>query len=299
VSAARRRPTAWAVPLLLFLAVLLTAGLAFNLANLDTGGESVPTVPDAGGTAPSSRSLIGLLPLIQAIVALGSILVLGYIVYVVLTRDREKRPRRARGRRTSYFQFFVFFLMLLVFLAVWRGAGPPDAGNSTAEDEPAPGGDGFGIPDLPSVGGIPLTVFLAASLLSGFVALAYMFRGARAPRTRLPPLPVHGPERAAAAEAVHVAIAEIEEGGDVRAAILACFRRFCDLLGARGVSGQAVLTPREIEGLAVSHLRVPPADAGDLTSLFEEARYSAHRLGEPARDRASASLERIRRALEA
>src|SRR3989442_8961673 len=45
------RPT-WAIPVLLFLAVLLVAGLAFNLANLDTGGESFSRAPP-GGTQPT------------------------------------------------------------------------------------------------------------------------------------------------------------------------------------------------------------------------------------------------------
>src|SRR5438552_18852346 len=50
----RRRKFAWAVPLLLVLAVLLVAALAFNLANLDTGGESIPQATAPGG--PASRA---------------------------------------------------------------------------------------------------------------------------------------------------------------------------------------------------------------------------------------------------
>src|SRR3989454_10428559 len=46
------RPT-WAIPVLLFLAGLLVAGLAFNLSNLDTGGESFPG-PSAGGAQPTA-----------------------------------------------------------------------------------------------------------------------------------------------------------------------------------------------------------------------------------------------------
>src|SRR5438046_9913385 len=48
----RRRKFAWAVPLLLVLAVLLVAALAFNLANLDTGGESIPQATAPGGPPP-------------------------------------------------------------------------------------------------------------------------------------------------------------------------------------------------------------------------------------------------------
>src|SRR5437660_5124960 len=51
----RRRKFAWAVPLLLVLAVLLVAALAFNLANLDTGGESIPQATAPGGPARSEE----------------------------------------------------------------------------------------------------------------------------------------------------------------------------------------------------------------------------------------------------
>lgn len=286
------------MPLLLFLAVLLTAGLAFNLANLDTGGESVPALPDAGGTDPTSRSLIGLLPLLQIAVSLAGVLFVAYVVHAFLRRDRKKRPAARRIRRSEFVRTLALIVIMVLVLALWRGAEPTGDSNETATEEP-PAVDGFGVPDLPSVAGVPLVVFLAASLLVGLVVVAYLFRGTRMRMSMSSILPAAAPARAAAAEAVETAIETIDLGGDVRAAILACFRRFCDLLGARGVSGQAVLTPREIEGLAVSRLRVSPADAGELTSLFEEARYSGHPLGVPARDRARDSLERIRRALEA
>src|SRR5256712_2931668 len=44
----------WAVPLLLFLAILLVAALAFNVANLDTGGEAIPGGGASGGTEPNA-----------------------------------------------------------------------------------------------------------------------------------------------------------------------------------------------------------------------------------------------------
>src|SRR5438309_11884398 len=38
----RREKFAWSAPLLLAFAVVIVAALAFNLANLDTGGDSIP-----------------------------------------------------------------------------------------------------------------------------------------------------------------------------------------------------------------------------------------------------------------
>src|SRR5438046_4921253 len=48
---------AYAVPLLLVLAVVLVAALAFNVANLDPGGESIPQAPAAGGPPPTESYL--------------------------------------------------------------------------------------------------------------------------------------------------------------------------------------------------------------------------------------------------
>jgi hypothetical protein len=105
--------------------------------------------------------------------------------------------------------------------------------------------------------------------------------------------------RAAAVVAVQTTIQELEGGVDVRAAILGCFQRFCTLLGARGITDQGALTPRELEALAIGRLTVSHEAAEILTSLFEEARYSEHPLGEADRVRAIESLGRIQAALEA
>jgi hypothetical protein len=108
-----------------------------------------------------------------------------------------------------------------------------------------------------------------------------------------------GGPRPSAAVAVDVAIHDLEAGRDVRSTILACFQRFCALLGSRGITEQEALTPRELEALAVHRLKVSSKDSRILTGVFEEARYSTHPLGEPDRQRALESLGEIRAALEA
>src|SRR5204862_3923099 len=78
----RRRKFAWAVPLLLVLAVLLVAALAFNLANLDTGGESIPQATAPGGPASRAGVFVPapiatiLLTVLSAFFLVGSVLLL-------------------------------------------------------------------------------------------------------------------------------------------------------------------------------------------------------------------------------
>src|SRR5213594_3543887 len=68
---------------------------------------------------------------------------------------------------------------------------------------------------------------------------------------------------------------------------------------ARGITAQGALTPRELEGLAVERLHVSREASETLTTLFEEARYIEHPLGEADRHRAIESLAGIRVALGA
>src|SRR2546422_1900351 len=83
------RPT-WAIPVLLFLAVLLVAGLAFNLANLDTGGGLFPG-PSTGGTQPTAVGSVDPFLGDLFLVAFGGLLVAGGVPPLL------PPPPRARG----------------------------------------------------------------------------------------------------------------------------------------------------------------------------------------------------------
>src|SRR5256885_17106544 len=75
----------WAVPLLLFLAILLVAALAFNVANLDTGGEAIPGTGAAGGTEPSA--LGGFDPILaDVILVVFAAFVVASLVYALRRR---------------------------------------------------------------------------------------------------------------------------------------------------------------------------------------------------------------------
>ncbi len=284
------------MPLLLFLAVLLAAGLAFNLANLDTGGEAVPAVPNAGGTDTSSAGLLDP-QTFQALFFGLLIFVAGVTVYLALRRRKgvkvvgQHKPLTFWDVLGSLIGVTLFLGLLFIWPHIVRAMQP---------GPPAPSQTGTGseaMSTLPLVAGLPAGLFLAGAFAVALVILVWLLQLGKLLRRPIPAEPTRGP-RQAAAEAVTATIQELELGGDVRAAILACFGRFCDLLGQRGLRDQAALTPRELEGLAVRSLRVSEDSVESLTSLFEEARYSEHPLGEVDRDRAVESLQRIRATLE-
>ena len=296
MSTVPRGRSNWAAPLLLLAAVLLAAGLAFNLANLDTGGEAVPAVPNAGGTDPTNTGLLDPETFQTAFVA---VLVILGVAGVILLRRRRRVRMVGPHKPLSYWDLLgsmigaaLFFGLLLLWPQIVRSfrqesPGPDQTANGTEA-----------MTALPTVSGLPAGLFLAAALAVALVILVWFLQLGKFLRPHADVVSSQSP-RQAAVDAVAATIQEIELGGDVRTAILACFDRFCRLLGERGFRDQAPLTSRELESLAVRGLRVPEESAEALTSLFEEARYSEHPLGPADRERAVESLRRIRSSLEA
>ena len=292
-----RGRTEWAVPLLLFLAIVLVAALAFNVANLDTGGEAIPGGGASGGTSPSALGVFD--PLLgDVFLVVFASFVIAMLVYAIL---RRKVQQKAPTKPFSWWQVIssaIGLILVMALLLAWPrmvqafriGQTPPTTGNA----------GGASATGWPVAAGAPLGLFLGLTVLATIVILvALLRRGAGVVEIDNEPSADDPATRHAAADAVQDAIEELEVGGDVRAVILACFRRFCALLGARGITAQGALTPRELEDLAVGRLHVSREASSTLISLFEEARYSEHPLGEADRHRAIESLAGIRVALEA
>ncbi len=292
-----RGRTEWAVPLLLFLAIVLVAALAFNVANLDTGGETIPGGGASGGTSPSALGVFD--PLLgDVFLVVFASFVIAMLVYAIL---RRKVQQKAPTKPFSWWQVIssaIGLILVIALLLAWPrmiqafriGQTPPTTGDA----------GGASATGWPVAAGAPLGLFLGLTVLATIVILvALLRRGAGVVEIDNEPSDDDPATRHAAADAVQDAIEELEVGGDVRAVILACFRRFCALLGARGITAQGALTPRELEDLAVGRLHVSREASSTLISLFEEARYSEHPLGEADRHRAIESLAGIRVALEA
>lgn len=289
VPSTPRGRTGWAIPLLLFAALIIAAGLAFNLANLDTGGDTIPG-PSPGTSPQNPWGIFD--PLAAEALFLGVLAAIAALIVLFLLRQRSGRTRTVRRPYswTDVVAALIAFLLLIAMMALW-----PEIASRTGNKLPPSNATANGnatAPILTTAGGIPLGFFLAGALLVAVVAVALFLRvGLNLGRGG--PMPNTALRRLAAAHAVSTALSELQLGGDVRAVILACYQRFCSFLGMRGLTEQDTLTPWELEDLAVTQLAVTPESAESLTSLFEEARYSEHALGEGDRDRAVRSLERI------
>jgi hypothetical protein len=293
VTVAHRGRRAWAVLLLLLLAVVIVAALAFNLANLEPVGESRPVSGPGEEPSPVGVSLPP--SFVAAVSWVMAVVVLAGLVLVSLRR----RATKARPKPASWWTLVASVLTLVLLLALLASMPRPHLsdGNETAA------ADETGTESAPTLlspaAGWPVELLLLITVFGSILWVLYRVRWgvgfSALSATDSSPANVRG----AAVGVVQETIRDLEIGADVRTAIFACFQRFCHLLRSRGIADQDTLTPRELEVLAVRDLAISREASGTLTSLFEEARYSEHPLGDVERTRAIHSLERIRAALEA
>src|SRR5437016_2831255 len=293
-------PERVAITLVLGLAVALAAIGAFLVISASSGGLGAAPMYNASAPAASAPSTFGVFdPLV------GDLFLVVFVSFVVAILVHAFLRRRVRQRAPtkpfSWWQVIssaIGLILIIALLLAWPrmlqafrvGQTAPTTGDAGAAS-----GSGW-----PVAAGAPLGLFLGLTVLVTIVILVVLLRrGAGVVEIEAEPLEDDPAARHAAADAVQDAIEELEVGGDVRSVILACFRRFCALLGARGITAQDALTPRELEVLAVERLHVSREASETLTSLFEEARYSEHPLGEADRHRAIESLAGIRVALGA
>ena len=97
---------------------------------------------------------------------------------------------------------------------------------------------------------------------------------------------------------VEEAMEELYRGSDFRSIIIRMYQQMCRLVMEDDRSDQRYMTPREFADLAIEKLEWPRGPVDELTSLFEEARYSSHDIDETRKDRAIRCLEDVRAAID-
>jgi hypothetical protein len=98
--------------------------------------------------------------------------------------------------------------------------------------------------------------------------------------------------------AVTAGLQALQQQGDPRQAIIACYARLEHLLEDHGVPAYHHLTPQEYMGTALQGLNLPTEAFAGLVALFEQARYSLHPLDDAARTLAMTHLTTIKNHLE-
>ncbi|TLZ51050.1 MAG: DUF4129 domain-containing protein [Methanobacteriota archaeon] len=287
-------------PALVLVAVGLLVLLAFNLRNLDAGSEQLPppltteeppseAVP--GGAGDALRTLY-----LTFLVVLTAIVVIGLVLMVL--KGEKLRSIISVWEILGYLVGAFFLIAALLywpqFTAALDNAFRGVTGGGSA---PTPGTPGSGT--RLTVGTPGAWTLLLAVLLIGTFLLVFAIGFL----PRLYGIATDEPatawkRRKALALAMDRAIQDLEAGGDFRAAVLRCYRSMILLFESHGLRADPSQTAREFEADALAAAGVSREGIDDLTSLFEEARYSTHPIGAAQRDAAIACLSTIRGQLE-
>lgn len=165
--------------------------------------------------------------------------------------------------------------------------------------------------DLPGAGSLLWVAVLGGLVLLALLGFALLlalrgFLGRPTGIGRRPRTAVAGPDAADATAdelarrlrgEVSAALEELEETGDPRRAVIACWLRLERAVADAGTPRRAAETPAELVTRVLAAHRVRPARLERLVALYREARYSRHELDDGVRRSARAALEDVRRDL--
>lgn len=269
----------------LWLLVILLVALTFGAAAALLAGPAAPFTPTPPGQSqPLPYSLL------ELIFGWSTVALVGLWLLLHLIERRRSGSVGLPGR--AVVSFLVAFLLIVGFIVIVRSGilGP----GVLSPEKPVGGNDSTGVnvtptghannSTLPGFGSIPIAGWqvpgwLFFVLLVGVAVAAVVVGLPLAAALRKHPFRPAGPPATATRIDFTEALAALDgsTSADVRTVIVALYAR---LLGRIGPSLEKVdaMSPREIEGECVHRLRIRSKTAHELTTLFEEARYSKHTL---------------------
>ncbi|MCI4326637.1 MAG: DUF4129 domain-containing protein [Thermoplasmata archaeon] len=281
------------------IAVVLAAVFFGVAAALLSGAPPTPTqLPPSHGTFIDYGDLVIVSWLIIGAVA-------AWIVYRVVLRVRNPSGGALNSFVVVWFVVLLLVLGFIVAVHFFGPAAPAQNGtglNRTGNSTAPPGGTPVNTTPNGSVGNFTLgshtfpgwsayVLVLGVAAVSAIVALQVARSlGARSRSEREGLADPTEVARAAIVETL--AKLEADPNADPRALVVALYARLLATVDAQLIETSA-RTAREIETVAVQRWKLPPEAARDLTRLFEEARYSPHRIGRVETERARAALQKI------
>jgi hypothetical protein len=224
------------------------------------------------------------------------IVLIGYLGYRYLKQKRIERMRTGlkAGRGQNLLPYAIILLVLWLVVFFLR---PFDPGGVLNGQQGIGAGEGniTGPPPVTSAQSLPLVFPLVVVLfaLASFVIVWRFLRQKEAPATE-----AKESTREQAVDVIDQAVSSLYGGEDPRSTIIRTYQRMCMLVQTGKIEEEPYLTPKEFAERAVRELGWNKAPMEELTSIFEEARYSDHPMGEPEVARAIASFERLRKDLE-
>ena len=221
-----------------------------------------------------------------------SLAVIWVIVFLAYLFQRKQGKRFQEAQEQSKGNFVVALVivgaLILATLAVNQGQSS-DQGQPSPDIVPPLNGSDNNPVSSDATGGMGV-LYILVGVLAAALALAAVKHNRSTPlRLRKAQLAL---AQQNAKETIRQAVLDLFAGEDPRSVIIRTYQQMSRLLGQGGRSLKP-LTPREVAELAKHDLGWPEDPLIELTTLFEEAWYSEHAMGDAERDRALRSFEAI------
>ena len=263
-----------------FIIGLFAIGIVIaNIRYLDLGGGSQTGRPDI-------REII-----LSMIYSLAVIWVIVFVIYMLRRKPRMRTEYvKEHGNGNLLVPLVIIGVMILASLALNQGQSPEQ--NQTSPDQGnGPGGTNeSNNPVAQDASGGTGALYIIIGVMAVGLAIA-AFKHNRSTPLRL--------ERAKSElakknvqETMRQAKADLYAGEEPRSVIVRTYQQMSRLL-SQGWRSLNPLTPREMAELAEHEFGWPEGPLLELTSLFEEAWYSKHIMGEDERNRALRALDAI------
>ena len=278
------------------IAVLVALVLAALVAALSAG---LPQRVHGGGGL-SVHALLGDAAALVLALALGLLCLIVYdewrprsrLRLVAAPRRRRRLARPSLAAELLLIPLVVLALSALVLAVALLGSG------GGAQGGPAAAGASRSAPALAHrhAGATSTTVpfdgllFVLAAVVVLILAGAYALRAWRRRRAAAPTAP--GPDALVAA--VDESLEDLERERDPRRAVIRAYERMERALAVHGIPRHPAETPLEYMRRALAALHAQERSVRRLTDLFEQARFSRHRIDAAMKQEALAALAALR-----
>ncbi len=271
------------------LAVLISSWFIGNLENLEVDRGAEPLV------LTEFYSLI-----FFGVVLLAISLSVLYLVFISSGLKIEKRSVMSRLLLFGFWVFLFLGGVILFYVGFFEGG--------LFRGFWIPSGTGISLGPL----FIDVSIIIFISLVGVFLGL-YLYFNIKERRTKRSSVALDHMEREALLEAdqedgkteeeeleesltstLDKAISGLDEGDEVRSTIIRCYREMSQLLEKKGAKNESFMTPREFKNETIDEIPMFKKIISEITFLFEEARYSPHRLREKDRDIVLSHLKKLK-----
>jgi NADH:ubiquinone oxidoreductase subunit 6 (subunit J) len=261
-----------------FIVGLVAIGIIVaNIRYLDLG-EGSP------GLGPEIREIA--MALMYALAIIWGIVFLIYL----LRRKPGRRVQEAKepGRGNFIVTLVILGVLFLVIFTVNQSQSH-DQNQPSPDPDPSPNGTDQNPVSSDATGWTGALYVLVGVLAAALVIAALKHNRSTPLRLRKAQLAL---AQQNATETIRQAVLDLFAGEDPRSVIIRTYQQMSRLLGQGGRRLEP-LTPREVAELAKHDLGWPEGPLIELTTLFEEAWYSEHAMGDAERDRALRAFEAI------